>query len=168
MGFLVRFASRLTFLNHAVFSERRQDSAKTRTACDNKLQRAPCCAQFERKRKAIDFSKSCYLFSEGAAMTAKEDGLWTPRADVTHEEVRHMQARVEVFRATHVVGEGPSDFHQSPKCAASWCRWIVSASTSFAARQIPRNVELPLRRCRTRKSLPALPTTEEDERGDQL
>ena len=52
---------------------------------------------------------------------------------------RHMQARLELFRATHVVGEDPDDFDHSPECAASWCQWLVVDSVAYAARQSPRN-----------------------------
>ena len=97
-------------------------------------------------------------YHKGAAMTAKEEGLWDSRGDVTGEEIRHMQARVEVFRATHKVGEDPDDFDHSPACAASWCRWIVVDSVAYAAREEPRSlpVRAPLRQPRQTKPLPAL------------
>ena len=44
-------------------------------------------------------------YQKGAAMTAKEEGLWDPYGSISREEIRHMQARVEIFRATHVVGQ---------------------------------------------------------------
>jgi len=76
-------------------------------------------------------------YHRGAAMTAKEEGLWDPTGSVTREEIRHMQARVEIFKATHVVGERPDDFEQSPACAASWCRWLVVDSMKYASRLAP-------------------------------
>jgi hypothetical protein len=97
-------------------------------------------------------------YHKGAAMTAKEQGLWDPLGNVTREEIRHMQARVELFRATHVVGENPDEFATSPACAESWCRWVVVDSVAYAARQGPRN--LPGGAPRRAKALPALPTTQ--------
>jgi hypothetical protein len=96
-------------------------------------------------------------YHKGAAMTAKEEGLWDPLGNVTREEIRHMQARVELFRATHVVGENPDEFATSPACAESWCRWVVVDSVAYAARQGPRN--LPGGAPPRAKALPALPTT---------
>ena len=100
-------------------------------------------------------------YHKGAAMTAKEEGLWDPIGNVTREEIRHMQARVEIFRATHVVGKNPDDFDHSPECAASWCRWIVVDSVAFAARQGPSNFPggAP-RRPRRGAALPALGATQ--------
>ena len=60
-------------------------------------------------------------YRKGAAMTAKEEGLWDPIGNVSREEIKHMQARVEIFRATHVVGKNSDDFDHSPECAESWC-----------------------------------------------
>ena len=91
-------------------------------------------------------------------MTAKEDGLWDLKGDVTGEDVRHMKARVEIFRATHVVGEDPNDFYASPMCAESWCRWVVVDSVAYATRQAPRNFPggAPSRQPLRGKPLPAL------------
>ena len=101
-------------------------------------------------------------YHKGAAMTAKEDGLWTSRGDVTGEEIRHMQARVEIFRATHVVGEDPDDFDCSPACAESWCRWIVVDSVAYANRQAPRSFpgRAPRRQPRMPAALPPLMSTQ--------
>ena len=71
----------------------------------------------------------------GAAMTAKEEGLWEPKADVTREEIRHMQSRVEQFVASFQIPE--ADFETAPLCKESWCRWILTDSISFANRQGP-------------------------------
>ena len=100
-------------------------------------------------------------YKKGAAMTGKEEGLWDPIGNVTRQEIKHMKARVELFRATHVVGENPDDFDTSPGCAESWCRWIVVASIAYAHRQAPRNfpdggAHLP----RKRKALPSLGSTQ--------
>ena len=99
-------------------------------------------------------------------MTGKEEGLWTPKGDVSTEEVRHMQARVELFRATHVVGNCPDDFHQSPACAASWCRWLVVASARYASKLILRSPGPynAVRQPCVKRTLPPLPgDAEEDE-----
>ena len=100
-------------------------------------------------------------YRKGAAMTAKEEGLWDPIGCVTRQEIKHMKARVELFQATHVAGENPDDFDRSPGCAESWCRWIVVDSVAYAARQAPRNfpdggAHLP----RRKKALPSLESTQ--------
>ena len=87
-------------------------------------------------------------------MTAKEDSLWDLKGDVTGEDVRHMNARVEIFRATHAVGADPDEFHTSPQCAESWCRWVVVDYMAYSARQAPRS--LPTRQPLRGKPLPAL------------
>ena len=96
-------------------------------------------------------------YHHGAAMTAKEEGLWEPIGSVTREEIRHMQSRVEVFQATHKVGDNPDEFQASPACASSWCRWLVVDSLTYAARQRPCNFSA--RAVRTPKALPHLPLT---------
>ena len=105
-------------------------------------------------------------YHRGAAMTAKEEGLWDPLPSVSREEIRHMQARVELFRATHVVGENPDDFHSSPACAQSWCRWIAVASAAYASRQGLRI--LPGVAPRRVKALPALPSSSSQSAGVAL
>ena len=104
-------------------------------------------------------------YHKGAAMTGKEQGLWSPKGDVSPEEVRHMQARVELFRATHVVGHCPDDFHQSPACATSLCRWVVVASGRYASRLSHRRPldQNPVRRPLARRALPPLPGHAEDD-----
>ena len=99
-------------------------------------------------------------FHKGAAMTAKEEGLWDPCGNVTREEIWHMQARVEVHRATHEVGDNPDDFLVSPACAPSWCRWIVVDSMAYATRPGPRL--LPSAAFLQPKALPPLPSTSPD------
>ena len=69
-----------------------------------------------------------------------------------------MQARVEIFRATKVVGEGPDDFLSSPAGGPSWCRWLIVDSIAFAARQAPS--KFPVCVDRMPKALPPLPTTQ--------
>ena len=75
-------------------------------------------------------------------MTAKRDGLWEPMGDVTAEDIGHMKARVEIFPATHVVGTCPDEFQTSPACPNPWCRWLVTDSIAYAARQGPRTLGL--------------------------
>ena len=96
-------------------------------------------------------------YCKGAAMTAKAEGLWDPCGCVTREEIRHMQARVDVYRATHVILCDPADFIASPACGTSWCRWLVVDSVAFAARQQPCNFSG--RTALAPKSLPALPSS---------
>jgi len=77
---------------------------------------------------------------KGALMTAKEKGLWNELGNVTAVEITHMKARVEIFRATHVVGTSPEEFQSSPACPNPWCRWVVVDSIVYAARQGPRSL----------------------------
>ena len=95
-------------------------------------------------------------WKKGALITAKREGLWEPMGNVTAEEIDHMKARVELFHATHVVSTNPDEFQPSPACPNPWCRWLVTDSMAYAARQGPRHLGtlgaklLP-------KPLPALP-----------
>ena len=87
-------------------------------------------------------------------MTCKEEGLWDPMGIVTREDIKHMKARVEIFRATHLVGDNPDLFDTSPACAEPWCRWILLDSLAYAARQGPNVVK---RAKREPLALPPLP-----------
>jgi hypothetical protein len=94
-------------------------------------------------------------------MTAKEEGLWDPIGH-RREEIRHMHARVELYRATHQVGKTSEDFDHSPECASSWCRWVVVDSVRFAARQAPRSCPgRAARQARRPAALPALGSIEQ-------
>ena len=90
----------------------------------------------------------------GVAMTCKEEGLWDPIGIVTREEIKHMKARVDIFRASHVVGTNPDLFDTSPACAEPWCRWILVDSVAYAARQGPTVVK---KKVREPLALPPLP-----------
>jgi hypothetical protein len=76
------------------------------------------------------------IWKHGAAMTAKEEGLWDPMGIVTREEIRHMQSRVEVFRAGYIIPE--ADFVSLPLCGESWARWLVHDSMLYAAAPRPQ------------------------------
>ena len=99
-------------------------------------------------------------YHRGAAMTAEEEGLWDPIGNVSREEIRHMQARTDLYEATHPVGEKSEDFDHSPACANSWCRWVIVDSVAFAAREAQRNFPggAP-RQARRPAALPALGST---------
>ena len=73
---------------------------------------------------------------------------------VTREDIKHMKARVDVFRATHVVATNPDLFDKSPACAEPWCRWVLIDSVAYAARGGPTVVR---RACREPLALPLLP-----------
>ena len=68
-------------------------------------------------------------WKRGVVFTAKEDGLWTPTAKVTAEDVRHLQNRVQEFRFTHVM----TTVKDVDSCAPCMSRWIVRYSTEAAA-----------------------------------
>ena len=98
----------------------------------------------------------------GAAMTAKEEGLWDPvpcmpgtgLAPVSHEDIRHMKSRVRRFPARAPVPDGPGggEFATVPECGESFCRWLVFDAGSFASAVVER----PLRQLPGR-ALPPLP-----------
>ena len=96
------------------------------------------------------------VWNQGAAMTAKEEGLWDPVPNlpglmpVTKEDIRHMQNRCHQFNALVPVPE--DDMVTVPTCKESFCRWLVCESSQFAARVVPR----PMRRLQGR-ALPPLP-----------
>ena len=97
------------------------------------------------------------VWRKGVLMTAKERGLWEPNGNVTAEEILHMKARVEIYSATHVVGSCPDEFQASPACPKPWCRWVVTDSMAFAARQGPRSLGGGVSRVQP-LALPVLPT----------
>ena len=73
-----------------------------------------------------------------------------------------MQARVDLYRATHQVGQTSEDFDHSPECGSSWCRWVVVDSVRFAARQAPRSFPgRAARQTRRPVALPALGSIEQ-------
>lgn len=96
------------------------------------------------------------IWTRGAAMTAKEEGLWdtipalpglTP---VGKEDIRHMQSRVQQFLATGtIIGESLASV---PDCQETWCRWVVADSADAAV----GSVERPLR-VLTGRAPPSLP-----------
>ena len=77
-------------------------------------------------------------WKKGVLMTAKAKGLWSPVGNVSEEEITHMKARVDCYYATGKVGNKPEDFQTSPACPNPWCRWVVTDSIAYAARQGPR------------------------------
>ena len=94
---------------------------------------------------------------KGAALTAKEEGLWdlmmpmpgmTP---VSREDIRHMQSRVEQFRAGFAIPEG--QMVHVPNCGPSFCRWLIAESASF---DFERGIA-PVPRALRGRQLPPLP-----------
>jgi len=77
-------------------------------------------------------------WSRGAAMTAKDEGLWQPSGNVTVEDIRHMQSRVEQFTATVILSRDA--LRDVPLCKESWALWVTSGSAAFAARTVPAAV----------------------------
>ena len=81
----------------------------------------------------------------GGALTAPSDGVWEPRGDVTHEDVRHMKSRVQQFEAYHELPK--QQLVGVPSCASSWARWLVVDSIAFSQRvNVPRAPPLLKRR----------------------
>ena len=61
-----------------------------------------------------------FEWRRGAVMTAKAQGLWDLRGDVTAEDVKHMQSRVEVFACNAQV----PNMADTEMCAVCMCVWI--------------------------------------------
>ena len=72
-------------------------------------------------------------WTRGALMTAKEEGLWDVMKGVELEDIRHMQSRVQQFRAGFQLSR--ADFQDVPNCKESFAWWAVSRSSSFACRR---------------------------------
>ena len=70
----------------------------------------------------------------GAAITAKAQGLWKPTDHVSAEDIRHLQARVEVFTATAQIQGQLSD---TTLCKESWCQWLLRSAEAYACRVVP-------------------------------
>ena len=79
----------------------------------------------------IDFE-----WRHGAVVTAKEEGLWTPRRNVTEEDIRHLQSRFLVFRCTAQVRQ----LRDVVPCPIHLARWV----RDFAAAHDSRSVVQPL------------------------
>ena len=71
-------------------------------------------------------------WTQGAAITAKLEGLWEPTSVVTVEDIRHFQSRVHQF---NVLVPIRVELQDTPLCAASWCRWVVADAIAFASRR---------------------------------
>ena len=75
----------------------------------------------------------------GAVMTAKPQGLWDLRGDITQEDVQHMQSRVNVF---HCKAKVPK-LRDTSGCHVCMCRWIRDGATARDAAPLAQPV-LPL------------------------
>ena len=113
-------------------------------------------AMFQQQPFDVQVSQSFHdghpevVWSRGAAMTAKDTGLWEPFGLVTREDIRHMQARVVQFRATTSMEE--SALRVVPNCAESFARWILADSVAYAS-QAPQSLAPAIRGA----ALPLLP-----------
>lgn len=73
-------------------------------------------------------------WNDGIIITAKNEGLWKPMGLISKEDIRHMQARIEQFTATHPV-EGK--LHDASTCKETFCAWLLSDSAAWANRSVP-------------------------------
>ena len=69
-------------------------------------------------------------WNQGVAMTVKSEGLWSPNAVVSSEDVRHLQSRVEQFTATAQIAR--SALTDMPKCKESFSKWVVAGACAWA------------------------------------
>ncbi|CAE8633657.1 unnamed protein product, partial [Polarella glacialis] len=81
-----------------------------------------------------------FQWNRGAVLTAKEEGLWKPYGEVSGEDIKHLKARVDIFRCTAKV---PS-LKDTETCAACMCCWIRDAAAAHDARQVLQQPLLPL------------------------
>jgi hypothetical protein len=100
------------------------------------------------------------VWRRGCAMTAEKKGLWKANAAAPKEEIRHMQARVLQFTADAVLPE--TEFRTIPKCAESFARWLLVASSRFAGR-MPSGMGQAAEVRRVLLILPPLPEAFADE-----
>ena len=83
-------------------------------------------------------------WKHGAAMTAKEEGLWdliTPLpglVPVTEEDIKHMQSRVHQFNAAAALQTGA--LLTVPACKGTFCRWLVIDAALFAVGAVQRPI----------------------------
>ncbi|CAE8671507.1 unnamed protein product, partial [Polarella glacialis] len=81
-----------------------------------------------------------FQWNRGAVLTAKEEGLWKPYGEVSGEDIKHLKARVDIFRCTAKV---PS-LKDTETCASCMCCWIRDAAAAHDARQVLQQPLLPL------------------------
>lgn len=78
-----------------------------------------------------------FRWQRGVVFTNKSESLWTPQANVSPEDVRHLQSRVELFYFTHQVvppGSRPSRGN-IPQCRHHLAKWIRDSAAAFDAMQ---------------------------------
>ena len=63
-------------------------------------------------------------------MTAKEKDLWTPRCEVSAEDIAHMKSRVEVFHCSAKLRK----LQDTAACPHCMCKWICEAAAAMDAR----------------------------------
>lgn len=80
-------------------------------------------------------------WTKGAAITAKDEGLWQPAGNVSPEDIRHIQSRVEQFTAKEQLPI--KSLRDVPMCKQSWASWVVTRSAAFAARSVPSSLPDP-------------------------
>jgi hypothetical protein len=73
-------------------------------------------------------------WDQGAAMTAKAEGLWEPTASVSAEDIRHLKSRVEQFTATKQITTVLRDVS---RCKETFCAWVVREAAAYASGLAP-------------------------------
>ena len=71
-----------------------------------------------------------FEWRRGSVVTAKEEGLWTPRRGVSEEDIRHLQSRFLVLRCTAAVGA----LRDVVPCPVHLVRWVRDLSAAHDAR----------------------------------
>ena len=112
-----------------------------------------CLSVFQGKRAEARASQTTHdgnpevSWSRGAAFTGPKEGLWALKKkagpgtfEVTQENVRHMQGRVELFEATYEMDK--KKFKDIPNCKTTFCSVVLADSTAFAYRAVPMAIPL--------------------------
>jgi hypothetical protein len=73
-------------------------------------------------------------WKRGVVITTKSKGLWDSMGKVTKEDIRHMQSRVEQFRATVPIEE---PLVEVVNCKEQFCKWLLVDAEAWANRSVP-------------------------------
>jgi len=94
--------------------------------------------------QSFQFGNSELIWARGAAMTAKDEGLWDPipplpgLVPVCKEDIRHMQNRVFQF---HAAAPLPQErLAGVPACRETFCRWLLAEAAAAAMGPVQRPV----------------------------
>jgi len=100
---------------------------------------------FEGKPFEVQMSQSFndgnvdFEWRRGAVLTAKKQGLWDLRGDISEEDVRHMQSRVDVYECSAKV----SQLQHTDACEVCMCKWICDGAAARDAAPVSQPALAP-------------------------